>query len=68
MRLDHPAKLHPVGLGSAHMHVTENLLASGLGQLLRLGVNALALAARRYLAYPYFMASLCTYILHKKGA
>jgi len=30
------------------MHVAENLLASGLGQLPGLGVNALALTARRY--------------------
>ena len=30
------------------MHVAENLSASGLGQLPRLGVNALALSARRY--------------------
>jgi hypothetical protein len=43
---NHPPKLQPVGLGSAHMHVAEYLLASGLSQLPRLRVNALALAAR----------------------
>jgi len=30
-RIDHTAKLRPVGLGSAYMHVAEHLLASGLG-------------------------------------
>jgi hypothetical protein len=46
--VEQPAKLHAVGLGSADMRVAENLSASGLGQLPRLGGNALALAARRY--------------------
>src|SRR5208283_2462298 len=46
--VEQPAKPRPVGLSSAYMHVAENLPASGLGQLPRLGVNALALSARRY--------------------
>jgi len=47
-RLDHPAKLRPVCLRSAHMYVAEHLAASRLGQLPRLGVNALAFPARRH--------------------
>jgi hypothetical protein len=53
-----PAKLRTVGLGSALMHVAENLLASGLGQLPRLCVNALALAARRYPCIAVFHGSV----------
>jgi hypothetical protein len=49
-----PAELRAVGLGFADMHVAENLSASGLGQLPRLGVNALALSARRYPCIPVF--------------
>jgi hypothetical protein len=52
--IEQPAKLGTVGLGSANTHVAENLSASGLGQLPRLGVNALALAARRYPCIPVF--------------
>jgi hypothetical protein len=52
--VEQPAKLHAVGLGSADMHVAENLPASGLGQLPRLRVNALALSARRYPCIPVF--------------
>jgi hypothetical protein len=46
--IEQPAKLRTVGLGSADMHVAENLPASGFGQLPGLGVNALAFSARRY--------------------
>jgi hypothetical protein len=48
----------PVGLGPADMHVAENLSASGLGQLPRLGVNALAFSARRYPCIPVFHGGL----------
>jgi hypothetical protein len=46
----------PVGFCSAHMHVAEYLLASGLGQLPGLGVSALALATRRHPCVAVFHA------------
>jgi hypothetical protein len=57
-RLDHAAKLRAVGLGSAYVDVAVHLLASGLGELPLLCVNALALAARRYARITVFHAVL----------
>jgi hypothetical protein len=52
--VEQPAKLGAVGLGPAH-HFAEHLLASGLGQLAHLCVNALAV--RRYPRIPEFHAA-----------
>jgi hypothetical protein len=56
--VEQPAKLRAVGPGSADMHVAENLPASGLGQLPRLGLNALALSAVGYSCIAVFHAWL----------
>src|SRR5271166_6065508 len=53
--VEQPAKLRAVGLGSAR-HFAEHLLASGLGQLAHLSVNALAVGG--YPRVAVFHASL----------
>jgi hypothetical protein len=64
--VDQSAKLGAVGLCSADMQVADNLLVSGLGQLPRLGVNALALAARGYPCIPVFHAAIMQLIYAAK--
>jgi hypothetical protein len=51
---EQPAKLHAVAFGSAR-YLAKHLLASGLGQLAHLSVNALAV--RRYPRIPVFHGS-----------
>ena len=55
--VDQAPELRAVALGSADMYVAENLPAAGLGQLPRLGLDALAFAAGGTRAYPYFMGT-----------
>jgi hypothetical protein len=49
--IEHPAKLRSVGLGSADMHIAENLSASRLGQLPRLRLNARSTRLQMCLRY-----------------
>jgi len=48
------------------MHVAENLLAAGLGQLPRLGLNALAFSARRHPRIAVFHRLLIAVIYAKE--
>jgi hypothetical protein len=50
------------------MHVAENLFASRLGQLPRLGVNALAFAARRHTRIAVFHGVIMQLIYAAKKA